>query len=130
MFEFISGDAWQYLLILAAVGVLLGLKALTLRTNYNKQLEQFVDPSIFMEEIKKKVKSVEEAEKILCINLSSAIDHQRLRNISILVTLINDQHSTSKCAKNLKNKLAGLQNLTDASKKYVSYILKATQDWD
>jgi hypothetical protein len=42
-----------------AILALLGLKALTMRTKYNKQLEQFVHPAIFMDEIKKKVKSAQ-----------------------------------------------------------------------
>jgi len=52
---------WQYLLIILAVAVLLGLKALSLRTKYNKQLDQFVHPDIFLPEIKTKVTSSKQA---------------------------------------------------------------------
>jgi hypothetical protein len=48
MFEFFGEEVWQYLIILGAVAALLGLKAFTLRTKYNTQLDQFVHPSVFM----------------------------------------------------------------------------------
>jgi hypothetical protein len=53
-----------------------------------------------------------------------------LRNISILVTYLNEQQYSSRCTKTIKSKLANLPQLSESSKKYVEYISEAIKKWD
>lgn len=121
---------WQYVLVLGAIAFLLGIKALILRKRCDKQLDTYVHPEIFLSEIKKKVTTSNQAAEILAINLDSKIDHQRLRNIAILVALLNDLNERPKLAKYVKKVMESQVDLTTASEKYKNYILEKTIDWE
>lgn len=122
---------WQWGLIVLAVVVLLGIKAFTLNKKYNSQLENFVHPDIFVKDVKAKVTSPEQATEILAINIKiTPLGHERLRNISILVAILNDFKKPPKMNKEIKNALKSTEGLSTASLKYRDYILGETASWE
>lgn len=84
-----DGEVWQYGMVLLAIVILFSIKAYVVRKQYSKNLEQYAHPEIFVEEVKKKVKSGEECESIIGITISGELTGDRLRNVSILVALMN-----------------------------------------
>ena len=59
----------QYGLVILAIVFVVGVKYFTLRSKTNRELKTYAHPSVFLEEIKKKVPTTNQAEQILIINL-------------------------------------------------------------
>lgn len=83
----------QYLLIILAVVVLLGIKYHSIKKSYNNQLSNFVDPSILLPDIKSKLKKSPETDVRIILNQSLIHlqqDHSRIRNVAILIALMKE----------------------------------------
>lgn len=57
------------------------------------------------------------------------MDHQRLRNIAILVTLLNNEKYSCRMGKRIRKVLDGQVNMAEASRQYIKYILEQVKDW-
>lgn len=91
MFETIFS---QYALICFAVLVVLGIKFYTVNKSYNNQLTAFVNPSLLVEEVKKKLKKIPDSDPriILAQNLTSMKqDPSRIRNVAILLAVMKSE---------------------------------------
>ena len=79
----------QYLLIGGAVLVVVAVKIWMTNLAYKKKLASFIHPETVLPDLKKKFKSVEEAQTLLAFNiLKVAEDYTRLRNIAFLMAFL------------------------------------------
>ncbi len=79
----------QYFLIGIAVMIVILIKIWMANKAYQRKLVSFIHPDSVLPEIKKKVKSVEDAQNLIAFNiLKLPEDDSRLRNIAFLIALL------------------------------------------
>jgi hypothetical protein len=72
-----------------AVTILFAIKLYMSNKAYHNKLKTFIHPDTIMDDIKKKFKSVEDAQNLLSFNiLKCTEDFTRLRNIAFLVAYL------------------------------------------
>lgn len=57
------------------------------------------------------------------------MDHQRLRNIAILVAMLNDEKYSCRMGKRIRKVLDSQGYMAEASRQYIKYILEQVKDW-
>lgn len=72
-----------------SVAIVIGIKLWMARKAYEKKLLSFIHPDTVLADIKKKVKSVQDAQNLLAFNLLKIPeDYTRIRNLAFLMALI------------------------------------------
>ena len=71
------------------MAIVILIKIWMARKAYEKKLLSFIHPDTVLPDLKKKVKSVEDAQNLLAFNiLKMSEDETRIRNVAFLISLI------------------------------------------
>ena len=86
----------QYLVVVFAIVVLLGLKYYVLNKRVAKQADGYVDPERCVEQLGKQVESGDKGQLLDKYVRSSMNSSERFRNIAIIVAYINSKEKEPK----------------------------------
>jgi hypothetical protein len=79
----------QYAIIAFAIFVVVSIKIYMAKKAYQRKLTSFIHPDTVLDDLKKKVKSVDEAQNLLAFNILKVTeDESRMRNIGFLMALL------------------------------------------
>lgn len=83
----------QYGIVAFAILVVVLIKVYTANKAYQRKLTSFIHPNTVVEDLKKKVPSIDEAQNLLAFNLHKVPeDESRMRNIAFLMALLKSHN--------------------------------------
>jgi len=86
----------QYMLIGAAVLVLLAIKYYAVNKSYQNKLQQFIHPQYLIDDVKKKLKKIPGYDTRILLSENLAVveqDPSKMRNIALLICLMKENNT-------------------------------------